>query len=182
MDRALALLLWNMEIGAAMHPMLQCFEISVRNRFSDALKSSFGENWHHRGHVRSWSKKIDRNLDVAISRCAQNASSADDVLAKLSLGFWHDLIKNCDDVFYDKYLKNRFTPVLKSVRPRRNLTSSIGKITELRNKAYHHKPLIKQDLKADYDLMVNFVKRLSPHTWRLVHKKLSFESYLKRKP
>lgn len=183
-ERALRLMVWNTEIGAALHPMLQLFELATRNVIAAALKAEYGDGWTQQDEVSRWSPRIAMDIHTAKARARRTNGpvGADDILANLSLGFWHDILKSCPDAFYDQRLGPKLKVLSYASKPRRRLLATVSGATRLRNRVYHLKPLINMDLRSEYDRMAHVVKRLTPWTWAVFEHKLAFDQFLARKP
>ncbi len=153
LERALELYVWNAEVGAAFHLPIQSFEIALRNSIDRELVSRFDRHWHQNPRFLAIvSVNSRRRLFQARARL-HGAPTQSQIIANTSLGYWVSLLK-----------QDRLGLTICSVR-------EAAEVLYLRNRIFHHEPIFKRDLLADYSLIMRLLKQLCPatHDWIRPH-------------
>lgn len=152
-DRALALYLWNVQIGEALHLPIQAVEVALRNRIHATLSETFGPAWWSDpalGALLDSERATD--LGVVLRRIRNRKLPLNDgqVVAGLSFGFWVGMLqKRYSPPLWSGRLHQAF-PDYPSTRNRATLAKAGGRVAWLRNRIWHHEPIIHLDLSAEY--------------------------------
>ena len=78
------------------------------------------------------------------------ALCTDQVVAGLSFGFWTAMIqKRYHPAIWSKHLRTAF-PHLPPGRSRKSLATRARDVSTLRNRIWHHEPLVKRNVSQDY--------------------------------
>lgn len=154
-EKALRLYELNLDASLLLMRDISHFEIALRNAYDRALScgSSAGRDWlfadaspvrqplwrRARSGSRFDANELNRSkIDGAIDELHGNAN-ADDVIAKLSFGFWsHMTDKAHERVLWIPYLHK----VWPSGTNRSDLDRSIRVVNMTRNRIAHHEPLL----------------------------------------
>ncbi|HET9637661.1 MAG TPA: hypothetical protein VFP12_00470 [Allosphingosinicella sp.] len=152
-DRALALYLWNAQIGEAFHLPLQAVEVSLRNRISSAFAAVFGPDWWRDPDFRriAGPERID-DIELVVRRLTDKhrVVNTGQIVSGLSFGFWVALLQaRYNPKVWSAQLKLAF-PHLPLGKARSDIAYAASRIAFLRNRISHHEPLIRLDLSAFY--------------------------------
>ncbi|OVZ95665.1 hypothetical protein CBW53_19400 [Yersinia frederiksenii] len=172
-EQCLGVYLWNKQLASAFLPALQIVEISLRNAIHQAYVASLYldiENNHpqntwevKKSHAREWlittfteqrNYKSWKQIETAKSqlRIDNKPLTPENILPKLTFGFWVSLVSNSFDVHKATYLTlwpnlrgSVFPYALDSVTKVPLSINSIGNalldINKIRNRLSHHEPL-----------------------------------------
>lgn len=165
--RALELYAWNIRAGAALCPILQMNEISLRNAVNRALVSQLGPEWPYaEGFLRSLPTperdtfmrcraKLERGL-------RRPRASTGDVVAAQTYWFWVTLLTSR---FEQRIWSREFASSFPSapVRIDREVVHRrADTIRQLRNRIAHWEPLLEVDLAGAHQRAASMVRWISP--------------------
>lgn len=183
--RALELYLWNAQIGEAFHIPIQAVEVALRNCVDCGLRSEFTPNW--------WENKTfvallddERKIDLEqVLRRIRNRNLElyiDQVVAGLSLGFWVGILQGrYYPPIWSRHLRSAF-PDFPQNRAIKSLAIRAGEIAYLRNRIWHHEPLIKRDISLDFGNVMEMLEWLSPATVKWIRPCCRVPTLLRQKP
>jgi hypothetical protein len=142
------LYMWNIGISVAFYPLLHFVEITLRNALHRELSAQFGRaDWWSVAPLNEHGQHLVKQAQEKVSppRSPQNA---DDLVTKLTFGFWVSLVSQA----YDRAL---WVPALHRAFPhyrgrRDALHAELKEVLWLRNRVMHHEPIHRRDLKADH--------------------------------
>ncbi|WP_143230876.1 hypothetical protein [Actinosynnema sp. ALI-1.44] len=147
-DAAFHMYVWTVSVGGAFYPLLHFAEITLRNALHSALVAEFGrEDWWTVAPLTDYSQNLVKKAQEKISGSA-TPPNPNQVVAKLTLGFWVSLLSDT----YDRALwvpaLHRAFPGYKGRRDR--LHAELEALRDLRNRVMHFSPLKGRDLRADH--------------------------------
>jgi hypothetical protein len=177
-ERALALYLWNAEVGEAFHLTIQAVEVALRNRTSAALERLFGAEWWASPDLLSvldGERKADLDLVLKRIRNRKLPLAAGQVVAGLSLGFWVGMLhKRYNPTLWGGRLHQAF-PDYPLDRNRASLAEAASRVAWLRNRIWHHEPIIHLDLSLEHARVVRLLRWLSvaKADWIVPHSRLA---------
>lgn len=135
----------NVLLSEAMLPMLNVLEIALRNGIHARLsklydRSDWWEAWIG-NPAFGWQNK---EVDVAKAKLTRRHEplNADKVLAELTFGFWTSLFNVQFQSILWKDLRLVFARCPKPLRQRHNISAALNRIRDLRNRVFHHEPLL----------------------------------------
>ncbi len=151
-SRALALYIWNAELSAALFPLIQTFEVTLRNRMQSALSSTYGRTWHQNAQFLNRADKYHVNaLTDCLNRLhrMKKPTDIDQIVSNLSFGFWASLLESrYYNMLWKKNLSGSF-PNFKlhklSLLHDRTVT-----MRDLRNRIFHHEPIFQRNISQDH--------------------------------
>lgn len=157
---AIQLYWWNVGVSAAFYTPLHCLEMALRNAIHQQLAANFRRtDWWD---VAPLNKGGLRLVEDARSKLATRArpTTADDMVAELSFGFWVSLVSNT-------YHRNLWVPCLHKAFPfhrgrRRPLHDGLHTMLLFRNRIMHHEPIHHRHLEADHATILRLLGYLSP--------------------
>jgi len=169
----------NIRLAEAMVPMLNVLEITLRNRMHARLTSAYGRDdwwvaWEGDATFSRALKSVDDARAKLISR--REAVTADKVLAELTFGFWCSLFNaHYQDTLW-KDLRLAFPRCPKDQRKRSTISRALNQIRDLRNRVFHHEPLLwlLPDLRHQHGVGVNIINWVDPQLglWLQSHDRL----------
>lgn len=158
-DAALRLYWWNVDVSAAFYPSLHLLEVALRNALHARLSIMLQRTDWWKVAVRGNGMRLVEDA-IAKVRDRKPLSSADDIVAELTFGFWASLISRR----YDRTLS---VPGLHQAFPhyrgRRNqLHNILWAMVLFRNRIMHHEPIHHRHLVADHATVRKLLGYLSP--------------------
>lgn len=162
--------LWNMGLCEALYPILQFFEVTLRNNIHTAAREHFeNEEWfsderlifglEEQQAVRSVINRLNRE-----SQRSANNYDVNDIVASLNFGFWKSLFKSkYEQSFLVPILKTMFPSMPNSQRNTRHLSARMTKIWKLRNKVAHHGRICHwRDLREQHRMTLETLGYMNP--------------------
>ncbi len=145
MDRAAADYASNVLLSEAMVPMLNVLEIALRNGIHARLSGLYGradwwEAWAG-DPAFTWQNKEVGSAKAKLVR-RHEPQTPDKVLAELTFGFWTSLFNVQFQAVLWKDLRLVFARCPKPQRQRHNISAALNRIRDLRNRIFHHEPLL----------------------------------------
>ena len=184
-DKALRLYLWNAKIGEAFHIPIQAVEVGLRNRVSDGLANVFGAEWWREEKFRRIAepRRLDdiANVIQRVSRRKKDLETGQ-IVAGLSFGFWVSLLApRYNPPIWGGQLRVAF-PHLPSGVSRKDLQGRVRQIADLRNRIWHHEPVFRRNLMADFSLCMKVVGWLCPEKARWIRPHCRVPAIMREKP
>ena len=91
--KAINLYWWNMEVSAALYSLLHCLEVTLRNAMHSQLCSRYGRaDWWVEAPLDANGWRAVSAAEERLARLPGRGYTADDVMAKLTFGFWVSLL------------------------------------------------------------------------------------------
>lgn len=135
----------NMQLAEATMPMLHVIEVALRNGIDRRMgklyqRSDWWEAWKDtRGF--SWQIHEVSNAKAALQHRSEPLT-VDKVIAELTFGFWSSLFNAQFQHLLWKELRLVFPRCPKIQRQRRTISSALNQIRYLRNRVFHHEPVL----------------------------------------
>ncbi|WP_262061469.1 hypothetical protein [Streptomyces sp. STR69] len=155
---------WNAEVSATLLGPLHCLELALRNALHNALVRHHGRpDWWVVAPLNAGGRRLVDDAERSFGRHSRSRpTTPDDVVAKLSFGFWVSLISHSSG--YDRTF---WVPVLHSAFPhyrgrRDDLHRDLTSLVLLRNRVTHHEPVHHRHLAADHDTIYRVLGYVSP--------------------
>lgn len=168
LSRALRLYEWNMSAGSAVMATTGMVEVIVRNALDRQLSV-----WADRKGHQDWlgALPLDQrgrdDIAKARSRATLRGRRPEEhgrVVAELSFGFWRYLVSQ-------RYHASMWVPALHKAFPgvgadirkgRREVERRLVNLMLVRNRAAHHEPIHRRDLRADFEDAIELVGWVDP--------------------
>lgn len=179
-----ALYLWNAAIGQSLHYPLQALEISLRNVIHASLSARLSQTW--------WSDPAARqvlgpercaDIDKVVQRLRRKYGGEphmDQIVASLMLGFWAAMLKReYNEPIWDHEVGHAFPHLTGSIR---DVSAAVNAVQDLRNRIFHHEPLIGRALSEDYGRITKVIGWICPETRKWVRHHSSFPTVLRQRP
>lgn len=184
-DRALRLYLWNAEVGEAFHLPIQAVEVALRNRIQAALAAEFGTDWWKSVKllaVLDDDRKADLALVLKRIRNRKLTLGTGQIVAGLSFGFWVGMLQpRYNPLIWGGRLHAAF-PDYPANRNRASLAQAASRVAWLRNRIWHHEPIIRLDLSAEYGMAITLLAWLSAPKATWVRTRSRVPELLRQKP
>ena len=184
-NRALRLYLWNAAVGQSFHFPLQVTEIALRNVINDSLAVVFVADWWRNGPCRAHlGPKRCEEIDNAETRLRNKygaAPNTDQLMASLTFGFWAALTHPKVTRLWPARRFAAF-PNLPQALAITDVSATADKVQDLRNRIFHHEPLIGRDLLMDYANIGNLLGWICPQTNVWMRKNTSVPTVIRQRP
>ncbi|MDR0423110.1 MAG: hypothetical protein LBH46_00800 [Rickettsiales bacterium] len=152
----------NIEVSKNLYPLLNHFEIILRNYCNSKLIKEIGENWYLSNILDGENKEkgkwaVNEVLKVK-NKIKKNNITNGDVVASLEFGFWSNLfVANYRDTIWNTYLKYIFKDF-----KRNELFNILDNIRKLRNRIFHYEPIIfDKQLEEKYKNILDLLKHMT---------------------
>ncbi|MCT7993413.1 Abi family protein [Laspinema olomoucense] len=157
-EEALELYKINIKLSETVYPFLSIFEVTLRNRIASVLIIKYGENWFN-GNGGRWvdesgtsmtssNDELDQlnKAKAKLNKQGRNVIS-DNIIAELNLGFWTGMLNaSYERTIWHHHLADLFPdvnpPNYNLQRNLRKIRHQVHRIRDLRNRVFHHDPLI----------------------------------------
>jgi len=143
----------NMRIAEALVSVFHILEVALRNGIQKEMALSYGrEDWYEEwrccgdGALEKLYEKI-RDAKAVLSQ-RHVAASPDNIVAELSFGFWTALFNKATTKTLSKPLMKVFFHCPKALRRPELIRKRLNNGRTLRNRCFHHEPLLWQPLSA----------------------------------
>lgn len=149
----------NTALSEALYPVIQGFEVALRNAVDNRLCSDHGVDWLDAFALLDSERGAITDAKNTISNKPQSLTH-DRVVAELSFGFWVRL-------FSAEYAKTHWGPSLSKLVPiidRRALYDRLIEIKTLRNRIAHHNRIIARThtVEESYNRLLEVLDWISP--------------------
>ncbi len=174
-ELALRLYLWNAAIGQSFHFPLQVAEIALRNVSNNVLCDRFGVDWpRDQGFRAALGPRHSSDIEKAITRLANKYGSqpiTDQIVASLTLGFWAALVHSRYHTAIWAGYESDALPNLAPLEGMADVSVAVSEIQTLRNRIFHHEPLIGRNLSGDYGHILKLLGWICGQTkvWMRTH-------------
>lgn len=185
-ERAVRMYLWNAKLGQSFHFPLQALEVALRNAINRSLQNQFGKNWWDNERLKElFDVERRKDIDQVRRRLRYRKISVTQgqIVANLSFGFWHGMIrKRYNPMIWSKELRRAF-PFLPKDQGRDRISENSARALILRNRIFHHEPLVRgRDLMGDYSAIIKVLSWISPPTAGWVRRHSSVPAVVRQKP
>lgn len=185
-DKALSLYLWNVALGQSFHFPLQIAEVSLRNALQAVLVAEFGENWWTLSDCRVVLGP-ERTSDIVtamgrLRKIFEKEPNGDQIISGLMFGFWVAIM---DTKYHDRIWKKHIPTTFVGVPSGANISviyRVADKVATLRNKVFHHEPLLERNISDDYSQIIQLLGHICPVTKNWVKKYCSIPHLIRSRP
>jgi hypothetical protein len=185
-DLAHALYLWNAAMGQSFHFPLQAVEVALRNAIHAVLTLGYGPDWWQDAHCRATlnAKRVE-DIDKAARRHFRIYSaqpSTGQIVASLTLGFWASMLhREYNNAIWDHHVAAAF-PHMGAGDTIAKVSRTATGIQDLRNRIFHHEPLIRHNLSEEYASILRMLGWICPETREWVRHHSSVPTVLRQRP
>lgn len=177
---------FNFSLCMSMIPTLQIFEILLRNKINDNLKSyTANPMWWksvNKVNLNKGAIKKIKNAEFTIRNTGRRVNP-DRIISELSLGFWvsifngeydnpRDVSKNLWNLTLHKIFQNGVSV------SRSTIHSDLEEIRKLRNKVSHNDPILLNDILSTYTKILTLSQYMCPVTSKWIKRNSPIEYVL----
>lgn len=183
--KALELYIWNAKICESFYLPIQAVEITIKNLINETLIKLYGDNWwDSRKFIQICDREKDKNLKAVFERLINRNQivSNDNVVSDLTFGFWASLLdSSLNPHIWGKEFENTFKHS-KGKFDRKMLGANIKRIVKIRNRIFHHEPLINEDISAHYRTIFQTLYWLNPIKAEWIKSNCNTMKLMRQKP
>ncbi len=184
-QRAIHLYLWNTMMGQSFHFPLQAFEVALRNSIASVFNDKYGSKWWRESVASNFldARSVDE-LTTARKRLKRRGikPNCDEMAARLSFGFWAAMLApRYKPAIWSSRLVQAF-PHLPAGTEQKAIYERVNRTLDLRNKIFHHEPLLGTNLSASYSELMQLLKWICPETQGWVKSMCSVPRFMRLKP
>ena len=164
-DRARALDLYalNTRVSESLYTPLQTLEVTLRNRIHAVLSEAVQEHWFDQeGFLRI--KRQPRQIEKARGELHRGGKvpTPERIVAVLSFGFWISMLSPDYEDLWQGTLRRIASREGRAGLRRKELSTPLNRIRDLRNRCAHHEPVIHWNLPKHYADILMVVRWLAP--------------------
>lgn len=143
LPQALACQAWNMQLCAALYPLLQIVEILLRNSIHQALSKHFNnEHWFRDPSILQAEELVVVTKMLVSLEKPSKAQDPNYVVSELSFGFWVDLLSlPYQQTLWNSLLLKVFPHISNRNATRNIVFNRLSQIRKLRNRIFHHQQI-----------------------------------------
>ncbi|RWD33482.1 hypothetical protein [Mesorhizobium sp.] len=184
-QRAVNLYLWNTMMGQSFHFPMQTLEVALRNSIASVFAHKYGDKWWRESVARNFldERSVDE-LSVARKRLRRRGinPNSDEMVAGLSFGFWAAMLApRYKPVVWSSHLMQAF-PHMPASLNHQAVYDRVNRVLDLRNRIFHHEPLLGMNLSGLYSELMQLLKWICPQTQEWVRKVSSVPRFVRLKP
>ena len=164
-DRARALDLYalNTRVSEALYTPLQTLEVTFRNRMHAVLSEEVHERWFDQdGFLKIRRQPCQVEKARAELRRGGKKPTPERIVAVLSFGFWISMLSPDYEDLWQGSLRRIASRENRVGLRRKELSSPLNRIRDLRNRCAHHEPVIHWNLPKHYAGILIVVRWLAP--------------------
>ncbi|MDF2643972.1 MAG: Protein of unknown function family [Pseudomonas sp.] len=166
----------NMKIAESLVSVFHVLEVALRNGIQREMALEYGRNdWYE-----EWHNAGDKNLQTFYAKIAEAkgnlskrrvGATPDNIVAELSFGFWTSLFNRATIRQLSKPLMRVFHSCPKGMRLPDNIRTRLNEERDLRNRCFHHEPLLWQPLYEIHRDISEIIEWIDPdlHAWLQSH-------------
>lgn len=174
---AIARYIYNIELCKSLYPLINIFEVTLRNSIDSALQSFFkNQDWNNTISLQQTELMMINDALLKIKRQGKKYSHGR-LVAELTLGFWVALMgrKYNNQGFQFAIIKNSLHGCPANQKSSGAIQKNLSEIRFLRNRIAHHERIAHwKDLKQKHDLILDFISWLNKDMHKIGIKKDSF--------
>ena len=181
-ETALARYIYNIELSKSLYPIINIFEVTLRNSIDKALETFF--------NVPDWSSAIPLTqtelmmIDEAKIKIEKKGKeySHSRLVSELTLGFWVALMgkKYNNQNFQFFIIKHIFHGCSSKQKSSSAMQKNLAEIRFLRNRIAHHERISHwTDLEQKHDLILDFIRWMSQDMHKIAIRNDTFEAVYK---
>ncbi|MCL6392526.1 Abi family protein [Pectobacterium atrosepticum] len=188
-EQCLGMYLWNKQLASAFLPVLQIVEISLRNAIyqsyvdaqekiiestypehSWATRKEFAKSWFISAFTEQNNREAYRSIEGAKAQLGREGKllTPENIIAKLTFGFWVSMVRKDFDVQRASYLTlwpnlrgkvfpNALVPSSGVPMSINSIGNELKEINKIRNRLSHHEPLWRNKKAYQVEDIINKV-------------------------
>ena len=179
-SRAAEAYVHNMRIAESFVSIFHVLEVALRNGIQKEMaieyrRQDWYEAWDNSGNAdlqKLYNKITDAKRALASRKVK---ATPDNIVAELSFGFWTSLFNRASIHKLSKPLMRVFFSCPKNMRQPDKMRARLNKGRDLRNRCFHHEPLLWQPLMDIHRDLLEIVKWIDRdlHAWAVSHDRVA---------
>ena len=174
---AIARYIYNIALCKSLYPLINIFEVTLRNSIDKALEKYFNQpDWNNVIQLNQTELMMINDAMLKIKRQGKKYSHGR-LIAELTLGFWVALMgrKYNTQGFQFAVIKNCMHGCPANQKSSGAIQKNLSEIRFLRNRIAHHERISHwKDLKQKHDLILDFIKWLNLDMYTIASEKDTF--------
>lgn len=162
---------WNIALSESMYPLLNNFEIALRNHLNELLSVTFDINWIDTVNPSILLENEVKAVNDAKKKLKKDKkpTSGGYLVSTLTLGFWTALTySRYEQIIWPKLFKSQslkaFPGLPRKQRTLKNLRERLHKINRLRNRVFHHEPIWNDgELEVLHQELLEAIEWINPY-------------------
>ncbi len=181
-DVAIARYLYNIELCKSLYPLINIFEVTLRNSIDSVLVNFFNNpDWNNTIPLNQTELAMITDAQLKIKRNGKKYSHGR-LVAELTLGFWVALMgrKYNTQSFQFAIIKNCLHGCPSHLKKSSAVQKNLAEIRFLRNRIAHHERICHwKDLQQKHDLLLDFICWLNADMHKIALKNDTFNDVYK---
>lgn len=143
-DKAIQHYACNLRLSEAMYIPLSVFEVTLRNAICRELTAHTGrEDWFVIFPNTPGLSNLNRYITQATKQISgrHETATVSKIIAELTLGFWVSLFNSEYERVLWKALRRAFPHMPKTQRKRKNISSPLNRLRNIRNRIFHNESI-----------------------------------------
>jgi len=169
-ETAFARYFYNIELCKSLYPLINIFEVTLRNSIDSALATFFSNpDWNNVISLTQTELAMITDAQLKIKRNGKKYSHGR-LVAELTLGFWVALMgrKYNTQSFQFAIIKNCLHGCPSHLKKSSAVQKNLTEIRFLRNRIAHHERICHwKDLKQKHDLLLDFIRWLNNDMYKV---------------
>lgn len=152
----------NIKVSEAFYPLLDFFEISLRNRINNVFVEDFGDDWLLDNDF--FDNETQNAVQEVVDRLIKKRKSAINyrLVAELNFGFWSNLFNNKYHVIWQQ--EKRMGRVFVNDRyDIKTVNRELEILRKFRNRVFHFETIYNHQPERCYGLLYKYIASMSPH-------------------
>lgn len=174
----IAIYIYNIDLRKSLYPLINIFEIALRNGIDKALENYFSHpDWNNVIQLQQAEVMMINAALLKIKRRGKKYSHGR-LVAELTLGFWGALMgrKYNTQGFQFAVIKSCLHDCPSNQKSSAAIQKNLIEMRFLRNRITHHERIVHwKDLKQKHDLIMNFIKWINPDMSKIACEKDTFD-------
>ena len=181
-ETALARYIYNIELSKSLYPIINIFEVTLRNSIDRALTEFFNvPDWNNVIPLTQTEQIMINEAKIKMAQRGKKFSHGR-LVSELTLGFWVALMgrKYNTQKLQFFIIKNIFHGCSSEQKSTASVQKNLTEIRFLRNRIAHHERILHwTDLKQKHDLILDFIRWMSQEMHKIAVNNDTFDAVYK---
>lgn len=152
----------NIKVSEAFYPLLDFFEISLRNRINNVFVEDFGDDWLLDNDF--FDDETQNAVQEVVDRLIKKRKSAINyrLVAELNFGFWSNMFNKKYHVIWQQE-KRMGRVFVKSKYDIKTVNKELEILRKFRNRIFHFETIYNHQPEKCYGLLHKYITSMSPN-------------------
>ncbi len=152
----------NIKVSEAFYPLLDFFEISLRNRINDVFVEDYGDDWLLDNDF--FDDETQNAVQEVVDRLIKKRKSAINyrLVAELNFGFWSNMFNKKYHVIWQQE-KRMGRVFVKSKYDIKTVNKELEILRKFRNRIFHFETIYNHQPEKCYGLLYKYITSMSPN-------------------